>query len=158
RLPGEAMPQLPRPGKERGRARARPRRRGRASHARSAHPPGHPGRGQHAGLRQEPEPRGDDGARGLPLDAALRGPVSRARRCTRRGARRGRRTWPGRVAMIALGLAAIALLYLRGWLRLRSTSPEAIPVWRAGSFLAGLVSIGAATASSLASCDAGSLT
>jgi cytochrome c oxidase assembly factor CtaG len=60
--------------------------------------------------------------------------------------------------MIALGLAAIALLYVRGWLRLRSTSPDAIPAWRVGSFLAGLVAIWAATASSLASCDAGSLT
>src|SRR5262249_53441407 len=60
--------------------------------------------------------------------------------------------------MITLGLVATALVYLRGWLGLRSTSPDAIPAWRAGAFLLGLVPIGIALAPPLASCDAGSLT
>jgi putative membrane protein len=59
--------------------------------------------------------------------------------------------------MIILGLAVTALVYLRGWLALRSSS-DAIPAWRAGAFLSGLVTIGIALLPPLGSCDAGSLT
>src|SRR5262245_25519661 len=59
--------------------------------------------------------------------------------------------------MIALVLTVTALVYLRGWLALHC-SPDAIPAWRAGAFLVGLLSTGVALASPLASCDAGSLT
>jgi cytochrome c oxidase assembly factor CtaG len=60
--------------------------------------------------------------------------------------------------MIGLGLAVLALAYVRGWLRLRATSPATIPAWRAGSFLLGLALIWTAAGSPLASCDEGSLT
>jgi len=59
--------------------------------------------------------------------------------------------------MILLGLSLVALVHLRGWLSLRS-SAHPIPAWRAGAFLAGLLSIGIALLPPLASCDAGSLT
>jgi putative membrane protein len=60
--------------------------------------------------------------------------------------------------MILLGLVVTAVVYLRGWLRLRADAMGRIPHWRAGCFLAGLASIGIASASPLAHCDAGSLT
>jgi len=60
--------------------------------------------------------------------------------------------------MITLAIAAVAVVYLGGWRRLHSTSPDVIPPWRAGGFLIGLVAIWSATASSLAACDADSLT
>ena len=53
----QAMPQLPRPGRRRRAARAGVGSSRRAAYARSTHPPGDPGRRQHAGLRQEPESR-----------------------------------------------------------------------------------------------------
>jgi putative membrane protein len=49
--------------------------------------------------------------------------------------------------------AVIALVYLRGWLRHRSTSPKLIPVRRAGSFFIGMFLIWAALASPLAGFD-----
>src|SRR6266436_6822607 len=49
--------------------------------------------------------------------------------------------------------AVIALVYLRGWLRLRSTSPKLIPARRAGSFFIGIFLIWAALASPLAGFD-----
>src|SRR5262249_22260298 len=60
--------------------------------------------------------------------------------------------------MIALALAVLAFVYLRGWLRLRSTPPAPIPSWRAGSFVLGLVLVWIAAGSRIASCDEGSLT
>ncbi len=71
-------------GRRRRTARPRPRRRGRAPHAGPAHPPGDPGRRQHAGLRQEPEPGGDDGARRVSRDAASAAAGPGARRLARR--------------------------------------------------------------------------
>jgi putative membrane protein len=59
--------------------------------------------------------------------------------------------------MITLGIVVAALVYLRGWLRLRSTT-NTIPAWRAGGFLVGLTLIWIAAASPIASCDEGSLT
>ena len=46
-----------------------------------------------------------------------------------------------------------AFVYLRGWLRLRSTSLSDISAWRAGSFLAGLFLTWIAAASPLATLD-----
>ena len=51
-----------------------------------------------------------------------------------------------------------ALVYLRGWLRRRSTSSNAISFWRAGSFLLGLFLIWVAVASPLAALDHALLT
>src|SRR5215813_4638402 len=51
-----------------------------------------------------------------------------------------------------------ALVYLRGWLHLRSTSSNIIEAWRAGTFVLGLISIWVALASSIAVWDQASLT
>src|SRR5215467_10460956 len=51
-----------------------------------------------------------------------------------------------------------ALVYLRGWLHLRTTSLNAIETWRAGSFVLGLFSIWVALASPIALWDQASLT
>lgn len=52
----------------------------------------------------------------------------------------------------------LALGYMRGWLRLRSRSTDAVDAWRAAGFLLGLVLIWIAVASPLAWGDAHSLT
>jgi len=52
----------------------------------------------------------------------------------------------------------VALVYLRGWLHLRSTSLNVIEAWRAGSFLLGLFSIWVALASPIATWDEALLT
>jgi putative membrane protein len=51
-----------------------------------------------------------------------------------------------------------ALVYLRGWLHLRSTSLNVIEAWRAGSFVLGLFSVWVALASPIAVWDQSSLT
>src|SRR5262249_27254533 len=113
---------------------------------------------QHAGLREEPLPGGNHGTRGVPDQAAPGGPGARARRGACCGAPGGRWRGPGAEAVILFALVVLALVYLRGWDRSRAGASERIPPWRAGCFLAGLASIGIASASPLASCDAGSLT
>lgn len=50
-------------------------------------------------------------------------------------------------------LILVALVYLRGWLRLRRLRPDSAQVWHAGSFLLGLLLIWAATASTLTIVD-----
>jgi len=50
------------------------------------------------------------------------------------------------------------LVYLRGWLHVRSTSSKVIDTWRAGSFVLGLISIWVALASPIAVWDHVSLT
>src|SRR5262249_51144968 len=57
-----------------------------------------------------------------------------------------------------LALLLTALLYLRGWIQLRSTPATAIPVWRASSFLLGLLLVWAAWGSPLAAYDHSLLT
>jgi cytochrome c oxidase assembly factor CtaG len=69
----------------------------------------------------------------------------------------GLESWECPVAP-TLTLALIAFVYVRGWLNLRSTFPNAVPTRRAGGVLLGLLLIWVAMASPLASCDAGSLT
>src|SRR5215813_1985926 len=46
-----------------------------------------------------------------------------------------------------------AVVYLRGWRRLHSTSLYPVPAWRACSFIIGLISMWVATASKIASLD-----
>jgi len=55
-------------------------------------------------------------------------------------------------------VAAMALVYLRGWLSLRSGFPTLIPGWRLAAFMSGLVSVWVALASPLATLDHQSLT
>jgi putative membrane protein len=61
---------------------------------------------------------------------------------------------------IGLTLAFVfpTLVYLRGWLRLRSSVPNLIPVWRLTSFVVGLFLIWVAVGSPLAAFDEESLT
>ena len=55
--------------------------------------------------------------------------------------------------MLTLTIFLMVLVYLRGWLRLRSTSLNAVTSWRAFSFLLGLFLIWVAMASPLAAFD-----
>jgi putative membrane protein len=57
-----------------------------------------------------------------------------------------------------VGILLTALLYLRGWFRLRATSLNVIPAWRANSFLLGLFLIWVAIGSPLAAFDEAWLT
>jgi putative membrane protein len=52
----------------------------------------------------------------------------------------------------------VALVYLRGWLHLRSTSLNVTEAWRAGSFVLGLISIWVAVGSPISTWDETSLT
>jgi putative membrane protein len=54
---------------------------------------------------------------------------------------------------LTLSLALTALVYLRGWLHLYSTFANVVAVWRAISFLLGLLLIWAAVASPIAALD-----
>lgn len=54
---------------------------------------------------------------------------------------------------VTLALALTSSLYLRGWLHFRRHLPDAIPVWRAAAFLAGLFSVWIAVGSPLAVLD-----
>ena len=54
---------------------------------------------------------------------------------------------------LTLTLLFTALLYLRGWLRLRSSAATVIPGWRAASFFIGLFAIWVALGSPLAALD-----
>ncbi len=50
---------------------------------------------------------------------------------------------------VTCALVAAGLVYVRGWLALRHTRPETLPVWRLLSFLAGILAIFVAVASPL---------
>lgn len=54
---------------------------------------------------------------------------------------------------LTLAMLLTALLYLRGWLHLRSASGNVIPVWQASSFFLGLFLIWVAVASPIAAFD-----
>lgn len=54
---------------------------------------------------------------------------------------------------LTLAMILIAFLYLRGWFQLQADSLNAIPAWRAGSFLLGLFLLWAALGSPLAALD-----
>ena len=59
---------------------------------------------------------------------------------------------------ISAGLILAALIYLRGWLRLRRLDLDSVRAWHAGGFILGLFLIWLATASPLSSLDHESLT
>jgi putative membrane protein len=46
-------------------------------------------------------------------------------------------------------LAVVAIIYVRGWLRIRRTRPEQFPAWRLAAFLGGVVALFIAVASPL---------
>ena len=50
---------------------------------------------------------------------------------------------------VTCAIVAVSLVYVRGWLALRRTRPETIPVWRLLSFLAGIFAIFVAVSSPL---------
>jgi putative membrane protein len=54
---------------------------------------------------------------------------------------------------IALTTIAVALVYLRGWWRLRNGLPYAVSAWRPAAFIVGLFSLWAAAGSPLAALD-----
>lgn len=60
--------------------------------------------------------------------------------------------------LLAIALLLSAYQYLRGWLRLRSTSRTAVPGWRAAGFFLGLSFVWTASGSSLAAYDHSLLT
>ncbi|MCU1315507.1 MAG: hypothetical protein JWN63_829 [Candidatus Acidoferrum typicum] len=67
-------------------------------------------------------------------------------------------SWSLSLAIISASLVATALIYLRGWLSLRSAFPNLIPGWRLGAFTGGVFSVWAVVASPLAALDHQSLT
>jgi cytochrome c oxidase assembly factor CtaG len=60
---------------------------------------------------------------------------------------------PGLPVTLASALALAALVYCRGWFRLRRLVPEVIAPWRPCAFLGGLVALWAAVGSPLAALD-----
>jgi putative membrane protein len=54
---------------------------------------------------------------------------------------------------LTLGLIAIAAMYGWGWLQLRKTLPNVLPLWRLGAFAAGVISVWVAVGSPLAAMD-----
>src|SRR5215831_16665793 len=54
---------------------------------------------------------------------------------------------------VTMALVLAALIYTRGWHRLRSTRPNMIPIWRVAVFMAGLLSVWIAIGSPLARRD-----
>ena len=61
-------------------------------------------------------------------------------------------------AWVAAGLILAALIYLRGWVRVRRLERDSVGGWRAASFTLGLLLIWVATASPLAALDHAMLT
>src|SRR4030095_13968764 len=128
------MPKLPRAWRPRRRARPASRQRRRAPHSGPAHSTGDSRRRQHARIREEPQSGRDDGAGRVSRTAASGKSTAGARGRTR-------------FHQMILAFVFLALGYMRGWLRLRSTSAEAEGAWRAAGFLLGLVLIWIAVAS-----------
>jgi cytochrome c oxidase assembly factor CtaG len=56
-------------------------------------------------------------------------------------------------AGLTAALLLLALIYLRGWLRVRRVASTAIPLWRAGTFALGLLTLWVAVGSPLAAMD-----
>ena len=55
--------------------------------------------------------------------------------------------------LLTLALMVLALVYLRGWYRLRNALPNVLSVWRLAAFMGGLFSLWAAAGSPLAGMD-----
>jgi cytochrome c oxidase assembly factor CtaG len=60
--------------------------------------------------------------------------------------------------LITSALVLVALVYSRGWVRLRNDSPNTIPAWRVAAFLSGLCFYWIAVGSPLSALDHNSLT
>jgi len=54
---------------------------------------------------------------------------------------------------VTLIILVLGMVYARGWIRLRGAFPGAIPAWRLGAFMAGLVSLWIAVGSPLVALD-----
>jgi len=54
---------------------------------------------------------------------------------------------------VALALAAVGLVYMRGWFGLRTAYPNMIPAWRVAAFIGGLFSVWIAVGSPLVTLD-----
>jgi len=68
-------------------------------------------------------------------------------------------TQPWSIPIAATSILCVtALVYFRGWLRLRSAFPNRIPAWRLAAFMSGLFLVWVATSSPLAVLDHRSLT
>src|SRR5882724_12398086 len=68
-------------------------------------------------------------------------------------------TQPWSIPIAATSILLVtALVYLRGWLRLRNASQSKIPAWRLAAFMSGLFLVWVATSSPLALLDHRSLT
>jgi putative membrane protein len=67
-------------------------------------------------------------------------------------------SWSLPFAITSTLVAVAAVVYLRGWLSLRTAFPNLIPGWRLAAFMGGLVSVWTAIASPLAALDHQSLT
>jgi putative membrane protein len=55
--------------------------------------------------------------------------------------------------LLMLALMVLALVYLRGWYRLRNAFPNVLSVWQLAAFMGGLISLWAAAGSPLAGMD-----
>jgi cytochrome c oxidase assembly factor CtaG len=55
--------------------------------------------------------------------------------------------------LVTLALMVVALVYLRGWYRLRNSLPNVLSVWRLAAFMGGLFALWAAVGSPLAAMD-----
>ena len=55
--------------------------------------------------------------------------------------------------LLTLALIVVALVYLRGWYRLRKAFPNVLSGWRLAAFMGGLFSVWAAAGSPLAAMD-----
>jgi putative membrane protein len=64
----------------------------------------------------------------------------------------GLQSWPLPIPL-TLSLIAVALVYLRGWHRLRKVLPTLLSGWRPAAFMGGVFSVWAAAASPLATLD-----
>jgi putative membrane protein len=62
------------------------------------------------------------------------------------------RSWSGPI-WVNVGLFLTAIVYTRGWLRIRTLIPELIPIWRLAVFICGLFSLWVAIGSPLAAFD-----
>ncbi len=87
RFSGQAVPQLPFAWRNGWAERSGSGQRCRSAYAGPTHPPGNPGRRQHASVREKPKSSGDYGAGGISRDSTSRGPSCCPRCRTRCGAK-----------------------------------------------------------------------
>src|SRR6202030_412301 len=124
------------------------------------------------GIREKPEPGGDNCAGGIPRNPAS-GKSEAGTQCFSSGRARRKRGpatvdlatstharmqfWPLPL-VITSALVVGGLVYLRGWLCLRKAVPNLVAGWRLAAFMSGLSLAWTAVASPLATLDHQSLT